>query len=137
MQPRTASGAAGQLAPAATRAAAVRAGKSIRYFSWALCRGGGTSLPGRVANRTRIMADAARADGRQVITNPEGSNLLSGIALARSSQTMLSGFSPKWIGALPISHSCKLPPRLRCARPSADSVMLISRKHIGRAKSVP
>jgi UDP-N-acetylmuramyl tripeptide synthase len=100
-----------QLAAAATRAAAVSAAKSVRYLSRALGRGGGTTLPGRVANwldpellttfaqnltcgcalvtgtngkttTTRIMAEAARAAGLQVITNPEGSNLLSGIATA-------------------------------------------------------
>jgi len=51
------------------------------------------------------MAEAARAAGLQVVTNPEGSKLLSGIALARSSQTMLSGFPRNGFGALPISHS--------------------------------
>jgi lipid II isoglutaminyl synthase (glutamine-hydrolysing) len=93
----------------AGRAAAITAGKSARYLSRALGRGGGTALPGRLANRldpefvrslaqelpngctlvtgtngktttTRIMAEAARAAGLEVITNPEGSNLLSGIA---------------------------------------------------------
>jgi UDP-N-acetylmuramyl tripeptide synthase len=78
-------------------------------MSRALGRGGGTTLPGHVADRidpgliaglaralpngcvlvtgtngktttTRIMAGAARAAGLEVITNPEGSNMLSGIA---------------------------------------------------------
>jgi hypothetical protein len=51
----------------------------------------GTGTNGKTAT-TRIMAEAARAAGLQVVTNPEGSNLVSGIALARSSQTILSGF---------------------------------------------
>ena len=105
------SGAPAQLATTATRATAVGVGKSIRYLSRALGRGGGTVLPGSVANRldrglltslarslpngcalvtgtngktttTRILAGAARAAGLHVITNPEGSNLLSGIATA-------------------------------------------------------
>ena len=94
-----------------TRLAAVNVGKAVRYLSRALGRGGGTALPGRVATRidpgliaslashipngcvlvtgtngkttsTRILAGAARAAGLEVITNPEGSNLLSGIATA-------------------------------------------------------
>src|SRR5215813_2985077 len=105
------SGAPAQLATTATRATAVGVGKSIRYLSRALGRGGGTVLPGSVANRldrglltslarslpngcalvtgtngktttTRVLAEAARAAGLHVITNPEGSNLLSGIATA-------------------------------------------------------
>jgi lipid II isoglutaminyl synthase (glutamine-hydrolysing) len=91
------------------RAAAVNAGKTVRFMSRALGRGGGTTLPGHLADRidpglvaalaralpngcvlitgtngktttTRIMAGAARASGLEVITNPEGSNMLSGIA---------------------------------------------------------
>ena len=106
-----ASGAAGRLATTTTRAAAVNAGKTVRFTSRALGRGGGTALPGRVAGRidpglaaslarglpngcvlvtgtngktttTRIMAGAARAAGFEVITNPEGSNMLSGITTA-------------------------------------------------------
>ena len=103
------SGQAGRLAGATARAAAVNAGKIVRFTSRALGRGGGTTLPGHVADRidpglvaglagavpngcvlvtgtngktttTRIMAGAARAAGLEVITNPEGSNMLSGIA---------------------------------------------------------
>jgi len=44
-------GPVGHLAASATRAAAISAGKSVRYLSRALGRGGGTTLPGRVANR--------------------------------------------------------------------------------------
>ncbi len=102
-------GQTSRLARATTRAAAVNAGKTVRLMSRALGRGGGTTLPGHVAGRidpgliaglaqglpngcvlvtgtngktttTRIMAGAARAAGLEVITNPEGSNLLSGIA---------------------------------------------------------
>jgi lipid II isoglutaminyl synthase (glutamine-hydrolysing) len=91
--------------------AAVNAGKAARYLSRRLGRGGGSTLPGRVATRidpglivdlagqlpngcavitgtngkttsTRILAGAARAAGLPVITNPEGSNLLSGVATA-------------------------------------------------------
>jgi hypothetical protein len=95
-------GAPAQLATTATRATAIGVGKSIRYLSRALGRGGGTVLPGSVANRldrglltslvrplpngcalvtgtngktttTRILAEAARAAGLHVITNREGS----------------------------------------------------------------
>jgi lipid II isoglutaminyl synthase (glutamine-hydrolysing) len=100
---------AGRLAGVAARAAAVNTGKTVRFMSRALGRGGGTTLPGHVADRidprliaglaralpngcvlvtgtngktttTRIMAGAARAAGLEVITNPEGSNMLSGVA---------------------------------------------------------
>jgi UDP-N-acetylmuramyl tripeptide synthase len=102
-------GQAGRLASATVRSAAVNAGKTVRFMSRALGRGGGTTLPGHVAGRidpgltaslarglpngcvlvtgtngktttTRILAGAARAAGLEVITNPEGSNMLSGIA---------------------------------------------------------
>jgi UDP-N-acetylmuramyl tripeptide synthase len=101
----------GTLTQAVTQAAAVSAGKSVGHLSRALGRGGGTALPGRVANRldpglirrlsrelpngcalvtgtngktttTRIIAEAARATGLAVVTNPEGSNLLSGVGTA-------------------------------------------------------
>ncbi len=100
-----------RLAPAVARAAAVSSGKTARSLSRALGRGGGTSFPGYLATRiapglisdlargiangcvlvtgtngktttTRILAGAMRAAGLEVITNPEGSNLLPGIATA-------------------------------------------------------
>jgi len=99
------------VATAATRSAAIGAAKSVRYLCRTLGRGGGTTLPGRLANRwdrglltslardlpngcalvtgtngktttTRLVAGAARESGLHVITNQEGSNLLSGIATA-------------------------------------------------------
>jgi UDP-N-acetylmuramyl tripeptide synthase len=102
---------AGRLASAAGRVAAVNAGKTARFLSRALRRGGGTTLPGYLAERidpglvaglargipggcvlvtgtngktttTRIIVDALRRAGLAVITNPEGSNLLRGIATA-------------------------------------------------------
>jgi UDP-N-acetylmuramyl tripeptide synthase len=101
--------ARGLVSSAVARAAAVSAGRSARYLSRALGRGGDTTLPGRIATKldprlvtglaaglsngcalvtgtngktttNRIMADAARAAGLAVITNPEDSNQLSGIA---------------------------------------------------------
>jgi UDP-N-acetylmuramyl tripeptide synthase len=101
--------AAAGLAATATRAAAVSTGKAARLASRALHRGGGTTLPGYLAARmdpglvaslaaglpngcvlitgtngktttTRIMAAALRRAGLSVITNPEGSNLIQGIA---------------------------------------------------------
>jgi lipid II isoglutaminyl synthase (glutamine-hydrolysing) len=101
----------GHLAPAAARAAAASTGKTARFLSRALGRGGGTTLPGYLAGRidpglvpglaqgipngtvlvtgtngktttTRILAGALRGAGLEVITNPEGSNLLPGIATA-------------------------------------------------------
>jgi lipid II isoglutaminyl synthase (glutamine-hydrolysing) len=100
---------AGRLGDVPVRAAAVNAAKTVRFMSRALGRGGGTTLPGHVAERmdpgllaslaaglpngcvlvtgtngktttTRILAGAARAAGLEVITNPEGSNMLSGVA---------------------------------------------------------
>ncbi len=100
---------AGPLAAVVSRAAAVNTGKTVRILSRALGRGGGTTLPGHLAERihpglvtslarqlpngcvlvtgtngktttTRIMVGAARRAGLPVITNPEGSNLLSGVA---------------------------------------------------------
>lgn len=93
------------------RLAAVNAGKATRYLSRRLGRGGGTALPGEVANKidpalvarlaseipngcvvvtgtngkttsVRVLAGAARRAGFEVITNAEGSNLMSGIATA-------------------------------------------------------
>jgi lipid II isoglutaminyl synthase (glutamine-hydrolysing) len=90
------------------QAGAVNVGKTIRFMSRALRQGGGTALPGHLAARvdpglagglaaglpngcvlvtgtngktttTRIIVGAARAAGLEVITNPEGSNLLGGI----------------------------------------------------------
>jgi len=103
-----------------TRAGAVSVGKSVRYLSRTLGRGGGTVLPGLVASRfdrglltslarelpngcvivtgtngktttTRMLAEASRAAGLHVITNPEGSNLLSGIATALLIKTNAQG----------------------------------------------
>jgi lipid II isoglutaminyl synthase (glutamine-hydrolysing) len=103
-----------------TRLAAVGVGKALRHLSRSLGRGGGTTLPGRVATRinpalvaslaaqipngcalvtgtngkttsTRILAGAARVAGLEVITNPEGSNLLSGIATALLARTDARG----------------------------------------------
>jgi lipid II isoglutaminyl synthase (glutamine-hydrolysing) len=106
----------GRLSHAAARAVAVDTGKTARVLSRALGRGGGTSLPGYLAGRidpglvaglargipdgcvlvtgtngktttTRILAGALRGSGREVITNPEGSNLLPGIATALLTHT--------------------------------------------------
>src|SRR5262249_60614906 len=103
------SGAPAQLATTATRATAVGVGKSIRYLSRALGRGGGTVLPGLVASRfdrglltslardlpngcaivtgtngktttTPMLAAASRATGLAVITNPRRCNLPSATA---------------------------------------------------------
>src|SRR5258708_38418248 len=104
-------GQAGRLAGATAREAADNAGTIVRYTSRALGRGGGTTLPGHVADRidpglvaglaralpngcvlitgtngktttTRIMAGAAREAGPQTITNPGGSHMRSGIPTA-------------------------------------------------------
>jgi lipid II isoglutaminyl synthase (glutamine-hydrolysing) len=109
VQGQVSAGQLGRLAGMPTRAAAAGAGKTVRFVSRALGRGGGTTLPGHVAGRidpglvaglaaslpngcvlvtgtngktttTRILAGAARAAGLEVITNPEGSNMLSGVA---------------------------------------------------------
>jgi hypothetical protein len=66
------------------------------------------------------MAEAARAAGLQVVTNPEGSKLISGIALARSSQTILSGF-PQNGSVLCRSAILENFPE-RCARPSESTI---------------
>jgi UDP-N-acetylmuramyl tripeptide synthase len=108
---RVAGDQAGWLTGMPARAAAAGAGKTVRFMSRALGRGGGTTLPGHVAGRidpglvaslaaglpngcvlvtgtngktttTRVLAAAARAAGLEVITNPEGSNMLSGVATA-------------------------------------------------------
>ncbi len=91
------------------RVAAVNVGKQTRALTRALGRGGGTSLPGLLAERidpqlvtslsaelphgcvlitgtngktttTRILADAAQRFGWNVLSNREGSNLSRGIA---------------------------------------------------------
>ncbi|HEY2638786.1 MAG TPA: MurT ligase domain-containing protein [Streptosporangiaceae bacterium] len=117
-------------------AAAVNAGKAVRYLSRALGRGGGTALPGRIAARidpdlvgtlaarlpngcvlvtgtngktttTRILAEAARAAGLQVVTNPEGANMLSGIATALLSTANSAGeliVAPSAIGIFEVDE---------------------------------
>lgn len=94
-----------------TRVAAVNVGKQTRRLTRALGRGGGTSLPGLLAERidpglvaslsadlphgcvlvtgtngktttTRILVDAAQRFGWNVLSNPEGSNLSRGVATA-------------------------------------------------------
>ena len=91
------------------RIAAVNLGKQTRWLTRALGRGGGTSLPGLLAERidpglvaslsadlphgcvlvtgtngktttTRILADAAQRFGWNVLSNREGSNLSRGVA---------------------------------------------------------
>lgn len=93
------------------RIAAVNVGKQTRWLTRALRRGGGTSLPGLLAERidpgllaslsadlphgcvlvtgtngktttTRILADAAQRFGWEVLSNREGSNLSRGVATA-------------------------------------------------------
>ncbi len=93
----------------AARIAAVNVGKQTRSLTRALHRGGGTSLPGMLAERidpglvaslsadlphgcvlvtgtngktttTRILADAAQRFGWNVLSNREGSNLSRGVA---------------------------------------------------------
>jgi lipid II isoglutaminyl synthase (glutamine-hydrolysing) len=95
-------------AVAPRRALAVSAGKATRWLSRQLGRGGGTTLPGLVAERldpralgdlaaavpqgclfvsgtngkttsTRILADALQRSGLEPLTNREGSNLLHGL----------------------------------------------------------
>jgi UDP-N-acetylmuramyl tripeptide synthase len=95
----------------ARRAAAVNVGKQARWLARTLGRGGGTSLPGLVAERidpglagalaaelelgsvlisgtngktttTRLLAEAQRRAGRSVLSNREGSNLQRGITTA-------------------------------------------------------
>ena len=117
-------------------AAAVNAGQAVRYLSRALGRGGGTALPGRIAARidpnlagtlarglpngcvlvtgtngktttTRILAEAARAAGLEVVTNPEGANMLSGIATALLSSANRSGgldVAPSAIGIFEVDE---------------------------------
>ena len=96
---------------ATARIVAVSTGKTARFLSRGLKRGGGTTLPGFLAERidpglvadlargipngcvlvtgtngktttTRILVDALSGAGLEVITNPEGSNLTRGIATA-------------------------------------------------------
>lgn len=104
------------LAPAAVRIAAVSTGKIARFWSRALGRGESTTLPGYLAGRidhvlvpglargipngtvlvtgtngktttTRILAGTLHRAGLEVITDPEGSNPLMGIATALLIQT--------------------------------------------------
>jgi UDP-N-acetylmuramyl tripeptide synthase len=157
------SGAAGQLAAAPTRAAAVSAGKSVRYLSRALGRGGGTALPGRVANRldpglltslardlpngcalvtgtngktttTRIVAEAARAAGLYVITNPEGSNLTSGIATALLINANAQGelnVPPSAIGVFEVDEGA-LSPAILALRPRLVVITNLFRDQLDR-----
>lgn len=107
---------AGRLPPTAARAAAAGTGKTARFLSRALGRGGGTTLPGYLAGwidpalvpglaqripngsvlvtgtngkttTARILAGAVRGAGLEVISNPEGSNLVTGIGTALLTRT--------------------------------------------------
>ena len=135
------SGKAGSLTSAAARAAAVCTGKTARVLSRALGRGGGTTLPGHLAEKidpglvrdlaqaipngtvlvtgtngktttTRILAGAIRGAGLEVITNPEGSNLLRGIATAlllRADRWGRLAASPSAIGVFEVDEGAFRP----------------------------
>jgi lipid II isoglutaminyl synthase (glutamine-hydrolysing) len=158
-----ASGKTGTLAPAATRAAAVCTGKTARVLSRALGRGGGTTLPGDLAERidpglvhglgqaipngsvlvtgtngktttTRILAGALRGAGLEVITNPEGSNLLSGIATALLLRTDGWGrlaVSPSAIGVFEADEGA-FPPAVAALSPRLVVITNLFRDQLDR-----
>lgn len=131
----------GHLAGATARAAAVSTGKTARFLSRGLGRGGGTTLPGYLAGRidpalvpglargipngsvlvtgtngktttTRVLAGAVRRAGLEVITNPEGSNLLAGIATALLIRTDRWGrlaVSPSAVGVFEVDEGAFRP----------------------------
>jgi len=104
-------------------AAAIAAGKAASLASRALGMGGGTTLPGVVARRiapdalcrlsaalpggvalvggtngktttTRMLAAILAADGRQVLHNRAGANLVSGLTAAALAGSTLAGRDP-------------------------------------------
>jgi lipid II isoglutaminyl synthase (glutamine-hydrolysing) len=157
------SGGPARLATAARRGTAISLGKSIRYLSRGLGRGGGTTLPGHVANRfdrgllmslardlpngcvlvtgtngktttTRILAEVARADGFHVITNPEGSNLLSGIATSLLIKAIAQGrldVPPSAIGVFEVDEGA-LGPAIEALDPRLVVITNLFRDQLDR-----
>ena len=148
---------------AGARFIAVNTGKVVRYLSRTLGRGGGTTLPGKVATRidhhlveslaqsipngcilvtgtngkttsTRILAGAARASGLDVITNPEGSNLLSGIAtslLARANALGSLDASPSAIGVFEVDEGA-FPGAIEALKPRIVVITNLFRDQLDR-----
>ncbi|MGO8957964.1 MAG: MurT ligase domain-containing protein [Streptosporangiaceae bacterium] len=144
-------------------AAAVNAGKAVRYLSRTMGRGGGTALPGRIAARidprlvstlardlpngcvlvtgtngktttTRILAEAARGAGLQVVTNPEGANMLSGITTALLSSA--NGFgaldvAPTAIGIFEVDEGA-LRPAIEALQPRLVVITNLFRDQLDR-----
>jgi UDP-N-acetylmuramyl tripeptide synthase len=157
------SGMAARLAGATARAAAVNAGKAVRFMSHPLGRGSGTTLPGHVADRidpgltaglagalhngcalvtgtngktttTRIMAGAARAAGLEVITNPEGSTMLSGIATSLLTHANSLGFlaaPASAIGIFGVDEGA-LPSAIETLRPRLVVITNLFREQLDR-----
>jgi lipid II isoglutaminyl synthase (glutamine-hydrolysing) len=145
------------------RAGAVNAGKMIRFLSRALGRGGGTALPGHLAARidpdlaaglaaglpngcvlvtgtngktttTRILAGAARAAGLEVITNPEGSNLLGGITtslLMRADRLGVLKVNASAIGIFEVDEGA-LPPAIEALSPRLVVITNLFRDQLDR-----
>jgi len=157
------SGGPARLVTAARRGTAISLGKSIRCLSRGLGRGGGTTLPGHVANRfdrgllmslardlpngcvlvtgtngktttTRILAEVARADGFHVITNPEGSNLLSGIATSLLIKAIAQGrldVPPSAIGVFEVDEGA-LGPAIEALDPRLVVITNLFRDQLDR-----
>lgn len=149
--------------PPLSRIAAINVGKEVRWLSRALNRGGGTSLPGLVAQRispelvaalagelrhgcvlvtgtngktttTRILADAARRFGWNVVTNREGSNLLRGVTtvlLDRSSRMGRLDVPGESIGIFEIDEGA-LPGAIDALRPRLVLITNLFRDQLDR-----
>ena len=138
----------------ASAAIARTAGRASR----ALGRGGGTAMPGKVLLRldpgavralsanlgggtilvsatngktttTRLVAGALRADGREVVTNAAGANLLSGIAAALAEAAPRAGSGA--CGAFEVDEAA-LPAVAPAVRPTALLLMNLFRDQLDR-----
>jgi UDP-N-acetylmuramyl tripeptide synthase len=94
--------------------------------------GGGTLLISATNGKTtttRLVAGALRADGRQVVTNAAGANLLSGVATALAEAAPHSGSGA--CGAFEVDEAA-LPAVADAVRPSALLLMNLFRDQLDR-----
>lgn len=133
--------------------------KAASLMSRMLGRGGGSALPGLIAERldpnslhklarrlpkvvvitgtngkttaTRMLVETLRREGRQVITNQSGSNLTRGLLSALVSQAGLAGKLPAETGVFEVDEAT-MPSACRDLRPELVVVMNLFRDQLDR-----
>ena len=141
-------------------AAAVVAGQLAATLSRRLGRGGGTTLPGRVTSlvdpeslakiagqlrggsivvtgtngkttTTRLIADLLRAEGRRVVHNRSGANLVSGVASALIGATTADGRPLGEVGLFEVDEA-SVPAVVEAIRPRVLAVTNLFRDQLDR-----